>query len=128
MNKKNLSYRVRKEQLPRYNFVALLALTFFIFLFLISPASAITIESSSSDVVLAVIVLAYIVGFVGFFGKHEWTAVLGGLMMIAVGGYMLINGIDQYKTLLTTYGGIFTVALGALFAITAAVSVIEESV
>lgn len=127
MNKMFSQKRVTEKN-PTNNYWALLAVTSFIFLFLIDTASAITIESSSSDVVLAVIALAYIVGFVGFFGKHEWTAVLGGLMMIAVGGYMLINGIDQYKTMLTTYGGIFTVALGALFAITASVSVIEESV
>lgn len=114
-----------QEQSNLHIFVkALLILALFFFL---PTVSAVTETSSSSTVVLSMIGLAYLIGFFGFFGKHEWVSILGGLAMIAIGGYMLVNGVDLYKTQLTTYGGIFTIALGALFAIVPGLEIINDN-
>ena len=124
---KTFSFTTGQRKSNHHIFVVAL-LVVVLFSFLINPASATISEtSSSSGVVLAMIGIAYLIGMFGYFGKNEWVSILGGLALITVGGYMLINGVDQYKTVLTTYGGIFTLAIGLLFTIQPAVELIEEN-
>lgn len=72
-------------------------------------------------------VIVYVIGFVGFFGKNEWVTIIGGLAMISLGLYSLLNGIDNYRTTLTDVIAWWTIALGAFFSLYAGVSVVQDN-
>lgn len=71
--------------------------------------------------------IVYVIGFVGFFGKNEWVTIIGGLAMLSLGIYSLLNGISDYRTTMTDVISWWTIALGAFFALYAGYSVIEEN-
>ena len=77
---------------------------------------------------IILILLIYIITFFGFFGKHEWISVLGSLGMIILGLYTMVSGVDIYRNFMTDAFSIITIGLGAIIAITAAISIIEENI
>ena len=74
-----------------------------------------------------IITLIYAISFFGFFGRNEWMTILGGMAMVALGVYMISQGLLIYRDWITNYLSYITIGLGAFFAIVAAISVIEES-
>ena len=74
-----------------------------------------------------IIVIAYSIGFIGFFGKSEWVSVIGGLSMMALGVYTVINGIDIYRSFITLAFSYFTIALGGIFTIVPLLGMIQEN-
>jgi hypothetical protein len=90
-----------------------------------------TVTPSGLDNVLGYFILCFIIvysiGFIGFFGKNEWISIIGGLAMISLGTYVILNGIDVYRTTLTDVIAWWTIALGAFFSLYAAVAVIQDN-
>ena len=76
---------------------------------------------------IIIIVIIYAIAFIGFFGKNEWVAILGGLGMIALGLYTINNGIVIYKDFITNIFSWTTIGVGAFFALYAGVSVIYDN-
>ena len=76
---------------------------------------------------IIVIVIIYAIGFIGFFGKNVWVSVLGGLAMIALGLYTLNSGIDVFRTTITEIFSWITIGIGAIFALTAGIELIQDS-
>jgi len=76
---------------------------------------------------IIVIGVIYGIAFFGFFGKNEWIAVLGGMAMIVLGLFTLNNGIDVYRNFMTQAFSFITIGLGAIFALTAGVEIINDN-
>lgn len=72
--------------------------------------------------------IIYGIGFFGYFGKNEWVSIIGGFGMVALGVYIVNNGIGDYRDTLTLAVSTLTIGLGALFSIHAGVEVIQENV
>jgi hypothetical protein len=70
--------------------------------------------------------IIYAIGFIGFFGKNVWVSVLGGLALISLGLFTLLNGVDVYRSFITEAFSFITIGLGAIFSITAGVELIQE--
>jgi len=68
---------------------------------------------------------AYAIGFIGFFGKHEWVSVLGGLAMMLLGVYIARYGIDVYRNFMTIGFSYFTIGLGGLFTLVPLIEMIR---
>jgi len=64
---------------------------------------------------IIIILLAYGVGFIGFFGKNEWVSIIGGLSMLSLGLYIALVGIDVYRNFMTLSLSYFSIGLGAIF-------------
>ena len=64
---------------------------------------------------IILIVTAYAIGFIGFFGKNEWVSVMGGLAMMLLGVYIVLYGIDVYRNFMTIGFSYFTIGLGGIF-------------
>ena len=69
----------------------------------------------------------YAIGLAGFFFKNEIVTIIGGMAMMILGVYMIIYGIDVYRNFMTNAFSYFTTGLGAFFAISAAMSLIQDS-
>lgn len=76
---------------------------------------------------IIVTTVIYGIGFVGFFGKNIWVAVLGGLALISLGLFTLLNGIDVYRSYITEAFSFITIGIGAIFSITAGVELIQDN-
>jgi hypothetical protein len=76
---------------------------------------------------IIIFVIVYAIGFFGFFGKHIWVAVLGGMAMIILGLYTMTNGLDIFRNTMTNALAWVTVGLGAIFALTAGVELINDN-
>jgi hypothetical protein len=90
---------------------------------------SINFNVGQSSIIFLVIafVLIYVVGFFGFFGKHIWVSLLGGLAMLGLGIYTIQNGIDVYRNFITNIIAITTIGLGAIFALTSGIEIIQET-
>lgn len=86
-----------------------------------------TVGINSVILLIIMFVLAYSIGFFGFFGKHVWVSVLGGMTMIALGLFTYYNGIADYRQFITNIISLTTIGLGALFSLTALVEFIQEN-
>ncbi len=76
---------------------------------------------------IIVIFIAYAIGFIGFFGKHEWVSVMGGFAMMLLGVYILINGIDVYRNFMTIALSSITAGLGAIFALVPLLELLRDN-
>ena len=94
-------------------------------------SNSFTITPSGLDNALGYFIIAflivYVIAFVGFFGKSECVTIMGGLAMISLGMYVILNGIDAYRTTLTDVIAWWTIALGAFFSLYAGTSVIQDN-
>ena len=75
---------------------------------------------------ILVILLAYAIAFIGFFGKNEIITILGGMFMMLLGLWLVMNGITDYRTSLTNTVSIITLALGAIFAIWGSIGLLGD--
>jgi hypothetical protein len=94
------------------------------FCFGVTPSGA----SGSDNIVLYIIliILTYGVGFIGFFGKNIWVAIIGGMSMMMFGLYIVTQGIVIYINWLTNAISALSIALGAFFAIYSLVEYIQD--
>jgi len=76
---------------------------------------------------IILIAVIFTVGFFGFFGKHVWISMLGGMAMIGLGVFTLNTGIDVYRNFMTEMFSWTSVGIGAIFALTAGVELINEN-
>lgn len=76
---------------------------------------------------ILVILIIYGIAFVGFFGKNEWVAILGGMAMIGLGIFTINNGIDIFRNQITDIFSWTTIGMGAFFAIFAGIEIIQEN-
>ena len=63
----------------------------------------------------------------GFYTKIEWFAVLGGMGLMFMGIYTMNNGIIIFRNVATEFVSWLTIAFGAMAALIAAISVIEDN-
>lgn len=97
----------------------------------VNSVEAITFDvtpSGNSNVLgfsILVILIVYSIAFLGFFGKHEWITILGGMGMIALGIFTINNGIDIYRNFITDVFSWASIALGVIFAFEAGLSLID---
>jgi len=75
---------------------------------------------------IILILVVYGIAFFGFFGRNIWVAVIGGMAMMALGIYTTTNGIDIYRNFMTQAFSAVTIAIGAIFALTAGLELIDE--
>ncbi len=94
------------------------------FCFEVTPSG----QSGSSNQVfyLLFFAIAYGVGFTGFFRKNEMVSFLGGILMIILGLYVILNGVIIYRDVLTKTLSYVTLALGSIFMLVPAVETIED--
>ena len=83
--------------------------------------------SSNIVLILILIIIFYAIGFIGFFGKNEWVSILGGLGMMALGVYIIQEGLVIYRDFLTNAFSYITIGLGAIFSLVAIVEYIQET-
>lgn len=76
---------------------------------------------------IIIIGLLYGIAFIGFFGKSEWVAIIGGMGMMFLGVYFVNSGIVIYRDVLTNALSYFTIALGAFFTLFSTISIIKEN-
>ncbi len=72
-----------------------------------------------------VIALIYTVAFLGFFAKNPTITLIGGLGMMILGLYLIMNGITLYRDWLTNAIGMFTIAIGAYISFEAGYTLME---
>lgn len=86
-------------------------------------------NSGTNNILLYIIilVLGYILNLLGFFNKNVTITILGGIILIFVGIYMLQNGIIIYRDNLTLAISYITLFWGAGSALWAAVEEIQDS-
>lgn len=86
-------------------------------------------HSSGTNIALFLIVciFMYAIAFIGFFGKHEWVTIIGGMGMLALGLYTINNGIIIYQDAITKVFSWTTIGLGAFFAIFPGLELIKET-
>lgn len=90
--------------------------------FLVTPSG----RTNILGLFVIVIVLIYGVTLVGFFARNEWVTIFGGLLMIPLGLFTLINGIDIFRNFMTESISIVTIGLGSFFTIFTGISILEE--
>jgi len=93
------------------------------FRLLVSPSGARNILG----LFIIVFVLAYTITFVGAYFNNAWLVILGGMALMGIGLYSVVNGIDIYKNLATQVISITTLGIGAYFSITAGIRIVEEN-
>lgn len=91
--------------------------------FLITPSG----YNNYLGITIVVIVAIYGIALFGFFGKNEWLSIIGGMGLILLGLFTLNNGIDIFRNFMTEAFSYLTISIGALFSITAGISIIEEN-
>lgn len=99
-------------------------------IFTVQPVSFTITPSGNSNMLglfIIVIAIIYAIGFLGFFGKHVWVSMLGGMAMIALGIYTINNGIDMFRTQITEVFSWVTIGIGAIFALVAGIDLIQEN-
>lgn len=74
-----------------------------------------------------IVLVIYCIAFIGFFGKNEWVAILGGMGLITLGLYTINNGIMIYKDFITNVFSWTTIGVGAFFALYSGMSIIDEN-
>lgn len=72
--------------------------------------------------------IIYGVAFVGFFGRNEWVSIIGGFMMMGLGVYTILNGIDLYRNTITQSISLFTIGLGAIFSLVPGLEIINDNI
>jgi len=85
-------------------------------------------QSGSSNIVffIFIIVALYFITGLGWYMENEWVAILGGMAMIALGVYMIRNGVIIYRDWMTNYFAYITIGLGALSSIIAGISAMDK--
>ncbi len=84
-------------------------------------------DSDTLGLFIFITLIAYGIGFFGFFGRHEWVSVLGGFAMLSLGIYFVSQGIIIYRDWLTTGVATITLGLGAFFSIAPVVEMIQDT-
>jgi hypothetical protein len=85
-------------------------------------------ESGSSNQIFFILffVVAYGIGFFGFFGKNMLISFLGGIAMIFLGIYTSTNGIIIYKDAFTSALSNITLGIGFIFMLLPIVEYLQE--
>jgi len=83
--------------------------------------------SNNSAFIILVFALIYGIAFIGFFGKNEWVAILGGMAMLGLGIYTINSGIIVYQDAITEVLSWTTIGLGAFFSIFTGLEVINDN-
>lgn len=76
--------------------------------------------------IIFIILMTYLISFVGFFGKNEIVALIGGMFMMFLGIYLIQNGIIIYRDNLTLYFSYLTIGLGAIFSLWSGIELITD--
>jgi len=83
--------------------------------------------SNNSAFIILVFALIYGIAFVGFFGKNEWVAILGGMAMLGLGIYTINSGIIVYQDAITKVLSWTTIGLGAFFSLFTGLELINDN-
>lgn len=83
-------------------------------------------SSSNLGFYIIVILLIYAITLIGFFGKNEIVALFGALTMIALGVYLINQGLVIYRDWITNFLAYISIGLGAYIAFMASYSLIED--
>jgi hypothetical protein len=76
---------------------------------------------------IIIFTLLYLITFIGAYYENFTVAVLGGMGLIALGLFSINNGIDVYRNAITNTISLTTLGLGAYFAISGGVKLIQET-
>lgn len=74
---------------------------------------------------IIIIVLLYTITFVGAYFENPPLVLMGGMGLIILSTYLLLNGIDIYRDTITETIAIITLGIGAYFSITAGLKLIN---
>lgn len=87
-------------------------------------------ESGSDNQVFFIIffIMAYGIGFFGFFGKNMLLSFIGGITIILLGIYMISSGIIVYRSEFTVALSYLTLAIGFIFMLVPAVETIQDNI
>jgi hypothetical protein len=77
---------------------------------------------------IILLLLIYAVSFIGFFGKNVWVSMLGGILMLALGIYLIREGIIIYRDWLTVAVSYLTLGLGVVFTLIPIIEFIEKEI
>ena len=91
--------------------------------FLITPSG----QSDNLGLYIILILIVYLIGFIGFFGKSRWVSALGGLGMLALGVYFIGEGIVIYRDWFTNLISYLTIGLGGIFSLVPLIEFIQET-
>lgn len=85
-------------------------------------------QSGNANIVffLFIIIAFYLVNIIGFVRGEEWMTILGGMALIALGVYMIRNGIIIYRDWITNYFAYITIGWGAMSTIAASISLMND--
>ena len=91
--------------------------------FLVTPSG----QSGTANIVFAVLIILMLYGisFFGFFGRNETMTLLGGMALMFLGVYLIVNGVIVYRDDLTRILSMVTIAWGAVSSLMAGMSWIE---
>lgn len=85
-------------------------------------------DSNNLTFFIIFFIIAYGVGFFGFFGKNQLISFLGGITMILLGIYMVSSGIIVYRNTFTIALSYITLGLGFIFMLVPAVEAIQDNI
>lgn len=92
------------------------------FSFLVTP--------SGNENVLGFFILLFGVGYgiliLSFVVKNEYIAMLGSMGLMILGIYTYQNGIDIYRSFITTTFSVFTIAIGAIVSLVVSLDMIQQ--
>lgn len=117
----------KSNLLIREVIIGIFVLTFFTLLNanLVSAVGDTVFQQTATGFI--VVAMLYTIALIGFFGRSEWVAMLGGLGLLAVGIFIFTDGIVAYKNFYTHTFALTTMGLGAMFSIMSGMSIIEEN-
>jgi hypothetical protein len=94
-----------------------------------TATQTVTFNIGVNSIILFVIMFAviYLIAFFGFFGRNIWVSLLGGMGLMALGIFTMINGIGEYRIFITNVISLTTIGIGAIFALTSGVELIKDN-
>ena len=92
--------------------------------FLVTPSG-----DSTNLIWFIAIALAFAVGLMifGFNKEDPWTVILGGFILVSLGLYILLNGIDLYRNSTTETIGLIVMLVGGYIGVRSALEVVTEN-
>lgn len=94
----------------------------------VAPVDFLITPSGSNNILglfIMLIFISYGVTLWGAYARNVIMSLIGGMLMIIIGLYIVINGFDIYRNMATLGIGLFTIGMGAYWAIMAGIEMTD---
>lgn len=91
--------------------------------FTVTPSGNINFLGFSILIILGL----YTITFVGFFGRNAWISLFGGMALIPLGLFTLLNGIDIFRNTATEIFSWTTIGVGSFISLFTATEIVREN-